>query len=264
MLKIEVMLSGHAIDIRGYARSNELLLEGPASELEDDEAEVSGKVLYEASFEELARNYIQYDSVIWVLISLLLVLAWGVGLIMLLYIPIRRYVLHKDFSSRRLYITPNEIVYKVTRPFFLPFLGVAKVEKRIPLTLVIGIIIEQGCLQSAYGLHTFRIESISHGRATPVDELQVQGISNPGYLRKVIVAEASKLILVGRGRKFSTDPWERESTSMRGGVASPFSSLKDFGGTLSDLVLFKLDDVTQSIKRIETLVDKEQILPEQS
>ncbi|XP_026408269.1 uncharacterized protein LOC113303449 [Papaver somniferum] len=140
------MLSGHAIDIRGYARPNELLLEGPASELEDDEAEISGQVLYEASFEDLARNYIQYDSVIWVLISLLLVLAWGVGLIMLLYIPVRRYVLRKDFSSRRLYITPNEIVYKVTRPFFLPFLGVAKVEKRVPLTLVIGIIIEQARL----------------------------------------------------------------------------------------------------------------------
>ncbi|MCL7028851.1 hypothetical protein MKW94_011299 [Papaver nudicaule] len=191
---------------------------------------------------------------------------------MLIYIPIRRYVLRKDFSSRRLYITPNEIVYKVTRPFFLPFLGVAKVEKRIPLALVIGVIIEQGCLQSAYGLHTFRIESISCGRATPVDELQVQGISNPGYLRKVIVAEASKLILAGRGRKYTTDMWERETTSVRGGFLtegpilskSPFSSLKDVGGTLSDLVLYKLDDVKQSVKRIETLLDKKQGLPEQT
>lgn len=44
-----------------------------------------------------------------------------------------------------------------------------------------------GWLQSLYGLHTFRVESIAHGKAAPVDELQVQGVSNPGLLRKVLV-----------------------------------------------------------------------------
>lgn len=42
-----------------------------------------------------------------------------------------------------------------------------------------------GCLQSIYGIHTFRIESIAHGGAAPVDELQVQGVYSPGNLRKV-------------------------------------------------------------------------------
>lgn len=42
-----------------------------------------------------------------------------------------------------------------------------------------------GCLQSRYGIHTFRIESIAHGKAAAVDELQVQGVSNPSGLRKV-------------------------------------------------------------------------------
>lgn len=42
-----------------------------------------------------------------------------------------------------------------------------------------------GCLQSVYGIHTFRVESIAHGKAAPVDELQVQGVGNPGLLRKV-------------------------------------------------------------------------------
>jgi hypothetical protein len=36
-----------------------------------------------------------------------------------------------------------------------------------------------------YGIHTFRVESIAYGKAAPVDELQVQGVSNPGLLRKV-------------------------------------------------------------------------------
>ncbi|RRT48516.1 hypothetical protein B296_00024537, partial [Ensete ventricosum] len=93
------------------SESDELLLEDPVSEVGDEE-ELSGKVLYAASFEELAKNHVQYDTIIWVLISLLLVLAWGVGLIMLLYLPVRRYVLQKDISSRRLYITSDMIVYK--------------------------------------------------------------------------------------------------------------------------------------------------------
>lgn len=44
-----------------------------------------------------------------------------------------------------------------------------------------------GCLQSNYGIHTFRIESVAYGKAAPVDELQFQGVSNPGLLRKVFV-----------------------------------------------------------------------------
>lgn len=37
-----------------------------------------------------------------------------------------------------------------------------------------------------YGLHTFRVESIAVDKAAPVDELQVQGVHNPGLLRKVV------------------------------------------------------------------------------
>ena len=42
-----------------------------------------------------------------------------------------------------------------------------------------------GCLQSVYGMHTFRLESIAYGKAAPIDELQVQGVYKPGVLRKV-------------------------------------------------------------------------------
>lgn len=52
--------------------------------------------------------------------------------------------------------------------------------------LRLSLLMLVGCLQSMYGLHTFRIESIAHGKAAPVDELQFQGVSNPGLLRKVI------------------------------------------------------------------------------
>ena len=76
---------------------------------EEDEA-----VLYAASFREMEQNFVKYQTVQWVLHSLLLILAWGIGLLMLLYLPLRRFILRKDIRSRTLYLTPNAIVYKAT------------------------------------------------------------------------------------------------------------------------------------------------------
>ncbi|CAL9101700.1 uncharacterized protein LOC135673841 isoform X2 [Musa acuminata AAA Group] len=270
--KLIGMLSGHAIGLHERSESDELLLEDPVSEVGDEE-ELSGKVLFAASFEELAKNHVQYDTIIWVLISLLLVLAWGVGIIMLLYLPVRRYVLQKDISSRRLYVTSDMIVYKATRPSFLPFLGLTKIEKRIPLHLVIDIIIEQGCLQSNYGIHTFRIESVAYGKAAPVDELQFQGVSNPGLLRKVIIIESTKsirkvgnrksAILPGEGMSTPTSlrsladippPTRWQSPSMRV-KASPRRPLFEAGGVVpGDLLLHKIEEVKRSVKKLESVI----------
>lgn len=94
--------------------TKEILLSDPVSEVDGDEdSNDSGQILHIASFEEFASSIVMYDTIIWVSISLLLVLAWGVGVIMLLYLPMRRYVLSKDLSSRELYVTPSEVVYKV-------------------------------------------------------------------------------------------------------------------------------------------------------
>lgn len=48
-----------------------------------------------------------------------------------------------------------------------------------------SILFSIGCVQSVYGIHTLRVESIAHGKASPVDELRIQGVSNPSLLRKV-------------------------------------------------------------------------------
>uniref|UniRef100_A0A6N2MC47 DUF7642 domain-containing protein n=1 Tax=Salix viminalis TaxID=40686 RepID=A0A6N2MC47_SALVM len=141
-----------------------------------------------------------------------------VGIILLLCLPIRRFMLQKDISSRKLYVTANEIVYKFSRPSIL-FWRVTTIEKRAPLSLVIDIIIEQGCLQSFYGLHTFRIESIAHGKAAPVDELRVQGVTDPGVLRKVIITEALKNLQdLGKGCE-PTLTGEEESLSRVGSLS---------------------------------------------
>ncbi|QCE06228.1 hypothetical protein DEO72_LG9g1239 [Vigna unguiculata] len=84
-------------------------LEKSLLEENDGDAEA---VLYAASFREMEQRFVKYQTVQWVLYSLLLILAWGIGFLMLLYLPVRRFILRKDIRSRTLYLTPNAIVYK--------------------------------------------------------------------------------------------------------------------------------------------------------
>ena len=70
-------------------------------------------IAYTTSFDELAKNNLQYNTIIWMSISLLLVLAWGVGIIMLLYLPFKKYVLHKYISSYKSHVTSTQTIYKV-------------------------------------------------------------------------------------------------------------------------------------------------------
>lgn len=116
------MLMGYTDGLSERRSSREQLLADPEVELDDDDDEAvdnSQKILYAASFDELATNYVKYDTIIWFSISLMLVLAWGIGVFMLLYLPFKRYVLQKDISSRKLYVTPTEIVYKVWKKRFV-------------------------------------------------------------------------------------------------------------------------------------------------
>lgn len=110
------MLIGHAGGLSEHRSSRDRLLTESEFDLEDNEAAYDSEhVLFAASFEELAQKSIMYDTIIWVSISLLLVLAWGFGILMLIYLPFRRYVLRRDISSRKLFVTPSELVYKVCK-----------------------------------------------------------------------------------------------------------------------------------------------------
>ncbi|KAK4415947.1 hypothetical protein Salat_2702100 [Sesamum alatum] len=271
------MLMGHAEGLPKLGSAKDLLLSDPLAEQGvDEEAEDPLQVLYTASFEELASKNVQYNTIIWLSISLLLVLAWGIGIVMLLYLPFKRYVLQKDIASRKLYVTSKEIVYKVSRPSFIPFCGETKIEKHIPLSLIIDIIIEQGWLQSVYGLHTFRVEYISHGKAAPVDELRVQGVNNPGLLRKVLVTQASKAIQ-DAGRSWNPiaggeSMYRMESLTLGPAVLrSPTPSkgrrimgsphhppMEPKGVVPTDLMLHKLEEVNKSVKKLEYLFERTQ------
>ncbi|KAL3690733.1 hypothetical protein R1sor_004384 [Riccia sorocarpa] len=170
------------------------LLGDPVSHTDDEEAADLGRILYKASFTEMENNYVNYDTVQWILISLLLVLVYGVGLLMLLYVPIRRYVVRQDIKTRKLYVTSNAIVYKVTRPVFLPCFGVSKREKHVLLHLVTDVITEQGCLQSYYGISSVRIEVLpAQSRPTPGDDVRIQGIANPRLFKKVVLMAVANM-----------------------------------------------------------------------
>lgn len=97
-----------------------LLDRGPDSEPTGHDDQIDGDEdqqppLYTASFGETEENFVKYQTARWVLYSLLLILAWGIGLFMLMYLPLRRYILRRDIRSRRLYVTADAIVYKVIR-----------------------------------------------------------------------------------------------------------------------------------------------------
>ncbi|KAG6749476.1 hypothetical protein POTOM_046523 [Populus tomentosa] len=328
MLHFRVLM-GHADGLSEPGSSSNHPIAYPESvfDVEDEEEQI----LYAASFEELARNHVKYDTIIWVSISLLLVLAWGIGIILLLCLPIRRCLLQKDISSRKLYVTANEIVYKFSRPSIL-FWRVTTIEKRTPLSSVIDIITEQAyglkrrngyavffqpgyvigctavqtatvvlvvvklscknfwlatreplrksCLQSVYGLHTFRVESIAHGKAAPVDELRVQGVADPGVLRKVIITEASKNAqdfgegckptLTGeeerlsRGGSLSEGPviFKSPSKSWKITGSPRYTSLEHRGLIQGEVLLNKLEEVSKSLKKIESHIKKSQASPE--
>ncbi|XP_047148161.1 uncharacterized protein LOC124820490 isoform X2 [Vigna umbellata] len=271
------MLIGHADHISESRSFKDQIADSGSELVDDEEDDYLEQILYSASFEELASNSVKYDTVIWLAISLLLVLAWGIGLFMLLYLPMRRYVLQKDLSSRRLYVTHTEVVYKVSRPSFIPFWGTVTIERRVPLYLVIDIIIEQGCLQSIYGIHTFRLESIAHGKAATVDELQVQGVYDPSLLRKMIITEASKITQDARTSAMHAAPITdvenitRMPAATEGSVdlRSPSKSLKTAGSSHASLerrvagglLLTKLEEVNKSVKRLELLIEKSHASP---
>lgn len=70
------MLMEHAEGLPNLGSAKNLLLFNPVSEIDtDEEADNALKVLYTASFDELASKNVNYETVIWLSISLLLVLA---------------------------------------------------------------------------------------------------------------------------------------------------------------------------------------------
>ncbi|KAL5572314.1 hypothetical protein UlMin_021911 [Ulmus minor] len=229
------------------------LLSGDGSSSRGENGAEEEAVLYNASF-EMEESFIKYQTARWVLYSLLLILAWGIGLFMLIYLPVRRYILRRDIRSRKLYLTPNSIVYKVTRPVPFPCFGVLKKEKHILLPSVADIVIEQGYLQSYFGVYSLRIENVGV-RRPPSDDVQIQGIANPRAFRKAVLMRLSNM----RNEAFSRQVSTTEDVPSLRLQMSPSKSLRqDSFSHPTDLVLLqKLEEVGSSVKRIQSLIEEQ-------
>ncbi|KAK4391901.1 hypothetical protein Sango_1967900 [Sesamum angolense] len=227
-----------------------------------DGGEDEGPTLYAASFFEAEENFVKYQTVRWVLCSLALVLAWGIGLFMLIYLPVRRYILRKDIRSRKLYVTPNAIVYKVRRPVPFPCFGVLKREKHILLPSVADVVIEQGYLQSRFGVYSVRIENIGV-RRPPSDDVQIQGVANPHAFREAVLMRLSNM----RGEVFSRQVSTVEDVSTprigHSAVASMSPSVSLRHDSLPHpgevAILQKLEEVGSSVKRVQTLIQEQNL-----
>ncbi|XP_059283686.1 uncharacterized protein LOC132037221 isoform X1 [Lycium ferocissimum] len=216
-------------------------------------------VIYTASFKETEDNFVKYQTARWVLYSLLLILAWGIGLIMLIYLPLRRYILRKDIRSRKLYVTHNAIVYKVTRPVPFPCFGDLKKEKYILLPSVADIVVEQGYLQSLCGVYSIRIENVGV-RRSPSDDLQIQGIADALDFRKAVLTRLANL----RSKAFSRQASAvDDSSNLRIGDSRAASMSRSrsirhdpvsHSGDLA--VLQKLEEVGSSVKRVQNLIEE--------
>lgn len=112
---------------------------------QDNEAE-DESVLYTASFDEMEEKFVKYQTAQWVLYSLLLILAWGMGLFMLLYLPVRRYILRKDIQSRKLYLTPDSIVYKVVFKSYSSFFLIFSLNEKLLWVSFVGFVKFAGLL----------------------------------------------------------------------------------------------------------------------
>lgn len=233
--------------------SSEATKNGDFTAEEDDSA-----VIYTASFDEMEENFVKYQTAQWVLYSLVLILAWGIGLLMLLYVPVRRFILRKDIRSRKLYVTPDAIVYKVTRPVAFPCFGVLQKEKYVLLPSVADIVIEQGYLQSFFGVHSVRIENAGV-RRPPSDDLQIQVITNPSAFRKAVLTHLS---IVRTETSSAQVPVIEGPQTFIGGHPqvvgmSPSQSKHDAIPPNELGLLQKLEEVGTSIKRVHNLIEQQ-------
>lgn len=235
-----------------------LLLSGNCSNDGNDDYD-DEDVLYTASFAEMEENFVKYQTMLWVLYSLFLILACGIGLLMLLYLPIRRYILRKDIRSKKLYVTPSAIVYKVVRPVLFPCFGVLKKEKHVILPSVADIVVEQGYLQSFYGVYSIRIENTGI-RRPPSDDVQIHGVANPRAFRKAVMKHLSNMRTEAFSKQVSTadDVPNLRPSNRPPHWMSPKSLKYDNIPHPGELILLqKLEEVGSSVKRVQTLIEEQ-------
>ncbi|KAG5133085.1 hypothetical protein JHK82_024273 [Glycine max] len=169
----------------------------------------------------------------WVLYLVLLILAWGIGILMLLYLPVRRFILRKDVYKA--ISLENSNFSLVTRPVPFSCFGVLKKEKHVLLHSIADVVIEQG--------RRLVIENVGV-RRPPSDDVKIQGVANPNDFRKAVMMRLSNMRNEILSRQVSTLEDVPHHLMM-----SPSKSLKHDSNPSGELLpMQKLEEVGSSVK----------------
>jgi len=152
------------------------------------------------------------------------------------------------------------------------------------LPLVTDVVIEQGCLQSAFGIFSIRIENAGLRRPLPVDDAKIIGVVNPKHFRKVVLMTASSLrkehlatkitslkVPINNEEELPTFSPEINGSRNRawpyGGSGpaswqmSPVNRIEEMNTCeppSGEILLQKLEEVGNSVKRVEILIENQQ------
>ncbi|XP_017178148.1 uncharacterized protein [Malus domestica] len=134
------------------------------------------------------------------------------------------------------------------KPVPFPIFGVLKKEKHVLLPSVADVVIEQGYLQSLFGVYSLRIEHVGV-RRPPSDDVQIHGIANPSAFRKAVLMRLASMTNEVFTRQVSTLE-DIPNLKLQG---SPSKSLR-----YGDLTLLqKLEEVGSSVKRVQTILEEQ-------
>jgi len=163
----------------------------PLTESPDNEYE-HGKILYQTNFSHREEQYVKYKSMKFFLACLIMIPFYGIGILMLIYLPVYAYIARRDIRSRRLYITTESVVYRTAPPVHVvPCCGVTMTEKHTLLPLVTDVIVEQGCLQSKYGIHSIKIENAGQTGGKKTYDVEIDGLDDPREFKKILLIAAT-------------------------------------------------------------------------
>jgi hypothetical protein len=155
-----------------------------------------GQVLYRASFGPAAiEKYISYKTWGWVLISLCMILAYGMGIFMLIYLPVMRHIWREEIKKRRLYVTSESVVFKTETPCCCPCFGSSRQEKHVMISLVTDVVLSQSWFQQKFGIFQVAVENAGQGNTDPNGrpkmDVSVVAVDDPQMLKRVILMSAT-------------------------------------------------------------------------
>ena len=156
-----------------------------------DETGDFGQVLWSANQEGMESAYKKYHTTLWCLLGLVLIPAYGVGLLLLLWAPVIWLNARDGFRARRFYVTEKGIVLRLREPVTCRCCGVNSAEKHLLHSVVTDVSVTQNFVQRWFGLHTIRVETPGQSRAgvdaTATSDIEVLGLTEPMAVKAVLL-----------------------------------------------------------------------------